>query len=117
MRKAANHIAMLLPIFICLYPFRSLAYTSEDLPTYGFALLAIAPYFIFYILWLKSHSIEPYFPAAILSIMAITTFIFYSPHEGFLLFFLIAIQSGVFCLSLPIYIWLKTKQGAYAVHT
>lgn len=117
MRKTTNHIAMLLPIFICLYPFRSLAYTSEDLLTYGFALLAIAPYFIFYILWIRSHSIEPYFQAAIFLIMAIAALIFYAPQEGFLLFFLIAIQSGVFCLSLPIYIWLKTKQSAYAVHT
>lgn len=116
MRKTLFHMAMLLPVFVCLYPFRSLIYETEDLRTYGFALLAIAPYLFFYILWLKKHSVEPYFQGAIFSVMAIATFIFYAPHEGFLLFFLIAIQVGVFCLSLPVYFLIRRKHSAYGAH-
>lgn len=110
MRNSVFHLLMLLPIVACAYPFHSLLYTIEDLTTYAFALAAVFPYMCFYILWCKNHGIEAIFQGTMAIAMSIITFIFYAPHEGFLVPFLIIIQLGVFCLALPIYLWFKKKQ-------
>ena len=109
MLYSLKHLLMLFPILICAYPFRSLIYTLEDPITYGFAISAMLPYIVFYILWVRFRNIEPYFQTGIVLIMAILTFYFYSPHDGFLLFFLIAFQLCIFCILLPIYLWLKKR--------
>ncbi|MAX97717.1 MAG: hypothetical protein CMI08_00710 [Oceanospirillaceae bacterium] len=43
-------------------------------------------------------------------LLVITFFVFYAPHEGFFLPFLILAQSCMFIVTAPVYCWLSVRR-------